>query len=219
MKIIGGIVSYEDGIKTVQGDQFSPTRKVRVELNFSLDDADEGEDTHILRVLNKAQSMVQEKLGIHNPTAAAEKVVTETSPKPKAAEKSVADQHEEHVASIAASSKATAKVVSDKERLAQEAFSSAGKVAAEMEEKLAAINDPVVIEEDPLADLMGTAPTPVTDAELNAAVQTKNKEIKDPVRIRNLIAEYNGGPGKVLADIEQEQRQEFLAKLKAFKAT
>ena len=123
------------------------------------------------------------------------------------------DQHETSVASIAESSKATAKVLTDKDKLAQAAGLPTQDVVQEAKGA-----DPAAVEEDPLADLTGPALAPVSDAELNAAVQTKNKEIKDPVRIRSVVAEFNGGPGKVLADIPQEKRHEFLDKLKVLKA-
>lgn len=80
-------------------------------------------------------------------------------------------------------------------------------------------SDPAAMEdEDPLADLTGGKTEPVTDAELNAAVQAKNKAIKNPIAIREVVAKYNGGPGKVLADIPQEKRHLFLKELGDLKA-
>jgi hypothetical protein len=69
MQIIGGIVAYEDGVKNTMGDSFSPTKKVRVELNFSLD-LGEGVD-QIQAVLDTAQSLTLAKLGLKVPTASA----------------------------------------------------------------------------------------------------------------------------------------------------
>ncbi len=207
MRIIGGVVAYEDGIKTVAGDQFSPTRKVRVELNFSLDDADD-ENVSILSVLNTAQSFVQGKLGIEAPTAAAAKTTRR-----KAADPTVGEQHNTAVADVAAASKATAAVISDKDKLA----AAAGLTG----EKAKPAADPAAIEDtnDSLDDILGTPAKPVTDAELNAAVQAKNKAIKNPVAIKEVLGKFNGGPGKVLADIPQEKRAEFLAELGALKAS
>lgn len=218
MRIIGGIVAYEDGVKTITGDQFSPTRKVRVELNFSLDDADEGDDAVILAVLNKAQSFVQGKLNLDNPTAAATKTVrlrkaAETPADPA----SVASGHEAAVAAVAKSSAATAKVLTDKDRLAAAGGLVPGAEPAKEKPAAdpAAIEDAVVEEDDGLGDLMGGGEAPVTDKDLTDAVQTKNKEIKDPVRIRELVFSYNGGPGHEIKDIPPTKRHEFLGKLKA----
>lgn len=217
MRITGGIVSYEDGVKSVEGDQYSPTRKVRVELNFGCEADEEVSDAEILSVLNKAQGFVQDKLGIKGPTPRAKKTVekvpgsSEPAPGP-----SVAETQEANIAKAAASSKNAAKAVAqtDKEKLA-EAAGLTGKDPAAIEDET-----PTAEVEDALADLGGdeTAAAPVTDADLNAAVKARNAEIKAPVKIRELAAGYNGGPGHTLAEIPAEKRHEFLAKLKALKA-
>lgn len=217
MKITGGVVSYEDGIKTVEGDTFSPTRKVRVELNFACDGDESITDAEILSVINKAQSFVQDKLGLTGPTHAAKRTVKKTpeAPAPKDGP-TVAETQEETVRKTAAASKATAKVLSDKEKMA----AAAGLVPETAKTPdPAAIEDPAAVE-DALADLAGPAEpaaTPVTDADLNAAVRAKNVTLNDPVKIRALAAEYNGGPGHTLAEIPQEKRAEFVKKLEALK--
>ncbi len=203
--ITGGVVSVEDGVK--KNEEYTPPRKVRVELRFDVAEGAD-HDAAIEQVVQTAQAHVAKALGME---AAAPAKQTRAR---KALDKTVAEQHEENMAAAAKSSQATAKVLSDKEKLA----AAAGLIPAEPAVKPEP--DPAAIEEDPLADLMGEkAPEPVTDAELNAAIQAKNKEIKDPVRIRGVIAEYNGGPGKVLADIPADKRHEFLEKIKALKAS
>lgn len=222
MKISGGIVSYEDGIKSIEGDQYSPTRKVRVELNFGADSADEGvTDAEILGVINKAQSFVQEKLGLSNPTAKAKRTVHKEQPEGP----TVAETQEKTVMALAMSSKATAKVLNDKEKLAQAQGLLPDAAPANLAKATKPAADPAAIEEEPaanevddaLADLGVEEAPPVTDADLNAAVKARNTEIKDPVAIRSLIAEYNGGPGHTLQEIPAEKRHEFLKRLKNLK--
>lgn len=219
MKIIAGVVSYEDGVKTIEGDQFSPSRKVRVELNFACDADESVSDGEILGALNKAQTLVQEKLGITGPTHAAKRTTKKTTDTPTPpAGPSVAETQEKNVKATAEASKATAKVLSDKEKMAAaQGLIPGAKPAADP----AAIEDPTPpaadAVEDALADLEGATATPVTDADLNAAVKTKNASLKDPVKIRALAAEYNGGPGHTLAEIPQEKRAEFVKKLEALK--
>lgn len=68
-------------------------------------------------------------------------------------------------------------------------------------------------------DLTTAAPSEVTDADLNAAVQKKNTEITNPEAIRGLIATYNPDPTRVfqLREVPQAQRAGFLAKLAELK--
>jgi|ERR1700688_4150845 len=56
----------------------------------------------------------------------------------------------------------------------------------------------------------------ITDADLNDAVQKKNREIANPVAIRTTIAEFIAPPGQ-LRQIKQEDRAAFLVKLVALK--
>lgn len=72
---------------------------------------------------------------------------------------------------------------------------------------------------DALDDLLGPqeeAEEPVTDADLNSAVQKKNEAVKNPGAIRKLIQSFNPEPGKggfTLASIPAGERRAFLAKL------
>lgn len=210
VKIIGGIVSYEDGIKTVAGDQFSPTRKVRVELNFSLDDGDE-DRPYVLSVMNTAQSLVQEKLGISGPTAAAtravehkpEAVKAETQKPPRAPGRP----------------KAEPKPSSDELTTSAETAKPATKA-----DLAAAAGLPA---DDGIADLLGESPKPakeITDADMNDAAQRANAKIntaENPAgpRIRELAKKFIPDPTKppVLREIPQDKRAEFLKQLAELK--
>ncbi len=224
MQIIGGIVSHEDGVKTIAGDQFSPTRKVRVELNFSLDKG-EGDDA-IAAVLDKAQAFVNGKLGLAVPTAAAKTVA---APAPKAVQ-----------------AEALAPTVNDKERLAQ----AAGVVATTpkrgpgrpkatapvadpdelvpstpIADAMHAENEKAQALNDDISDLIGDdKPKEITDADLNHAIQQKMQEITSPEnpggpRIRKLTAEYIGDGTKQphVRHVPQEKRAAFLKALEALK--
>lgn len=208
MKIIGGVVSYEDGVKTVEGDQFSPTRKVRVELNFSLDDSEKS-DTAIAAVLDQAQAFVNGKLNLKVPTAAARSSAKPaTDPKPAAGK-------------------------SDKDKLAEKAglpttdLTADGKKATGPKRPSKPVDDALNEEEpkpeavkegDGLEELFEQGAEPakeITDADLNHAVQTKNREIANPAAIKKLVASYNPDPAKnfTLREIPQEKRAEFTDKL------
>jgi hypothetical protein len=68
------------------------------------------------------------------------------------------------------------------------------------------------IEPDPAA-----GGDPITDADLNSAVQKKNAEIANPNAIRTLIGTYNPDPKSAfqLRQIPADKRGEFIAKLNA----
>jgi len=210
MKIIGGIVSYEDGVKTVEGDQFSPTRKVKVELNFALEEGGDDQDAAVNAVLDKAQLFVTRKLGLSAPTAAA------TRRKPDSGTPAVTPAR-------------------TKEDLAREAGVAEGSKPGPKRTgaSQAPTADPAaVVEPDPAAVAATVAPTaqedefsvpatlvvtPVSDDALNSEVQRVNQKLKDPVKIRGLVAEFKPADWTqqfTLRDIPQAQRQEFLTKLK-----
>lgn len=218
MKIIGGIVSFEDGIKTIPGDNFSPTRKVSVELNFSLDDGDDG-DKMIASVLDKAQTFVNGKLNLTVPTAAAKTTVKQEA-------------------------KTTAAPVTPKEPTGKDKLAAAAGLTDELTQSTAAPKAPRAprkaadkaqtdLEDltgssaaelnDGLDDLLGEAPKEITDADLNEAVQKCNGRIntaENPggVRIRKTAAEFlPEGKQPVLMNIPQASRAAFLKKLDELK--
>lgn len=214
MKFIGGVVRYEDGVKTTEGDQFSPTRKVACELNFSLDEGD-GDDL-IQSALDKAQAFVNGKLGLKVPTAAVRtgRVAAEATA-PKTAEPE------------------PVKAQGPKRRTKADLAAEAG-LPAKADADPAADPDELVTPEpkkappaDELDDLLSgeEKPVEITDADMNSAVQKragKFREASDDkgnVKIRELVATYNPEPDKqfVLRQIPQADRAGFLKKLEALK--
>lgn len=211
MKIIGGIVSYEDGVKTVEGDQFSPTRKVRVELNFSLDDGEKSE-TAIATVLDQAQSFVMGKLNLKAPTAAARSTAKPASdPKPAATGKS---DKEKLAEANGVGSDAQAKIDA---AAAKKAAGPKRPAAKPADDALGEETPPAAKEEDGLDELFDAteAPKEITDADLNHAVQTKNRAVANPKAIKALVATYNPDETKAftLREIPAGKRAEFVEKL------
>lgn len=219
MKIIGGVVSFEDGVKTTAGDQFSPTRTLRVELNFSLDDGDNA-DQSISTILDKAHAFVNGKLGLKVSTAAAVAQVTKTpvvaSDKDKLAE--------EAGLPAGASGDVTPKSAAAPKAPRKPAAAAAAKPAADGE--LGTETPPIAAKlapaDDGLGDLLGEEKpaAKVTDTELNDAVQKKNQDINSPEnpggpRIRKVVAAFLDDPTKqpLLREIPEAKRAAFLAEL------
>lgn len=216
MKIIGGVVSFEDGVKTTAGDQFSPTRKVRVELNFSLDDGDNA-DQSISTILDKAHAFVNGKLGLKVSTAAAVAQVTKTpavaSDKDKLAEEAglPAGASGDVTPKPAAAPKAPRKPAAAKPAADGELGTEAPPIAAKPAPA-----------DDGLGDLLGEEKpaAKVTDAELNDAVQKKNQDINSPEnpggpRIRKVVAAFLDDPTEqpLLREIPEAKRAAFLTEL------
>jgi hypothetical protein len=227
MQILGGVVRYEDGVKNTVGDQFSPTRKVAVELNFTLDatDANGSTDPAIQLVLDKAEAFVNSKLGIVTKTLTGRVAVTtpaETNkpkadepktpkaPKaPKAPEKTKADLEREAGLTGPLPGKEAPKTAPDPDELTTSAEVSA----------------PVTPAADPndISDLMGEAVKPITDADLNDLAQKTMQRINKPEnpggpRIREMIKGYlPEGAQPVMAKIPADKRAEFKEKLDALK--
>jgi hypothetical protein len=225
MQILGGVVRYEDGIKTTAGDQFSPTRKVAVELNFTLDatDANGSTDPAIQQVLDKAEAFVNSKLGIVTKTLTAKvavpaKELKDTTPeqkpkapKVKAPEKTKADLEREAGLTGPLPGKEAPKTAPDPDELTTSAEVSAPATPA------ADPND--------ISDLLaGTeAVKPITDADLNDLAQKTMQRINKPEnpggpRIREMIKGYlPEGAQPVMAKIPADKRHEFKEKLDALK--
>lgn len=212
--ILGGTVAYEDGVKQQAGDTFSPTRKVRVELNFAVpEDPGIDADAVLAEVMEKAVNLTNEKLGITKPTRAAKTVVAETGkvtpPAKVVTGKTKADLEAELLAKDKANAPAAKrgpkpKVVADAAAVVDE--------AAVVEEATAPVADAASME-----DWSSEPVTEYTDKDMNDHVTKKNATLKDPVKIRALIGSYNPDPKKpfTLREIPQAQRQVFLDKLEA----
>ncbi len=236
MRVIGGICSYEDGVKTVAGDQFSPTRRVKVELNFSIDQGDDA-DIVAMEVLNKAQNFVCEKLGLGRPTAAAKERTIEYAKAPKPTSDALTASNVEvdvgkGIKPPKAPLRAPAKGKT-KADLAAEAGVSAKPAQTDLEDALESpsltpIADAMVAENDaendPLDELTAGPVKEITDADLNAAVRDKNvapfntAENPGAPRIRKLVASFlapaDADKQPVCRLIPQGKRTAFLEALK-----
>jgi hypothetical protein len=225
MQIIGGIVAYEDGVKTTAGDQFSPTRKVRVELNFSVDQGEDGQ-VAIQTVLGTAQAFVRTKLGLAPNTEQKPAAGTTTGRAPSEAP-ATANAPKRGPGRPAADPKPDIKT--DKDKLAEAAGVAApvvGKDAPKPEAKPdpAAIVDEettaVVEEEDPFAVPAAEEVKPISDDDLNSSVGKKNATLNKPPLIRDLVATFKPeGWTKqfTMRDIPQARRPDFLKKLSELK--
>lgn len=225
MQILGGVVRYEDGVKNTVGDQFSPTRKVAVELNFTLDatDANGSTDPAIQLVLDKAEAFVNSKLGIVAKTLTAKVVIPGEVVKPKAdepktpkkapkvAEKTKADLEREAGLTGPMPGKEAPKTAPDPDEL-----TTSAEVSAPTEPTPQA--DP-----NDISDLLGETAKPITDADLNDLAQKTMQRINKPEnpggpRIREMIKGYlPEGAQPVMAKIPADKRAEFKEKLDALK--
>jgi hypothetical protein len=216
--ITGGVVGYEDVVKHdgYADPQYAPARKVRVELRFD-GGLKEAEET-----MEAARKLTNEFLGVAAPAAAAKPATRKKAADAPAAMPAaktdngptVGETHENAVKAVAESSKATAKVLSDKERLAAEQ----GLVPAQPKTEADELFGAEASEDDALS--ADEALPPVSDADMNSALTAKNAELKKanpataamaPVRIRELGAKYGAPP---FSAIPQEKRHAFLAALK-----
>lgn len=204
MQINGGVVSYEDGVKTVGGDTFSPTRKVRVELNFSVED---GEDSALAieQALFQARDRVNEYLGLKRPTAHKEIVAPKMVPSKKPSDKDrLAEEAGLPTAEIVTAPKSGPK----KGSKAADALDDLENVVIE--------DGPAMEPDDDISDLTGAAEVEeVTDEELLSKITHKNGETKNATAIRALVAKFSPGTDRKYQaiEIEQAKRPAFLAAL------
>lgn len=218
--ITGGLVSVEDGAKHDPADQYSLSRKVRVELKF---DVAEGSDpVDIVAIVGDiATGRVNELLG--RAASSTARTVTEDVRGSTAAEteNTGAVRKRRTKAQIDADNAAAAAKAADPADMGGEPSppaadpSDMGGATTDTSSGSSAA-DPADFDFD--APIEPTAPaTTITDADLNAAVQKKNGELGDPPKIRNLIGSFNPDPTKQfqLRQIPAEQRADFIAKLEA----
>jgi hypothetical protein len=235
--LIGGTIRYEDGVKNTAGDTYSPTRKVAVELNFAIpEDPGIDADSYVNDVLDQAIALVNEKLGIAKPTRAAK--VTSVSTDAKASYDAANVQTAENLKAALAENAAARKPRGPNKPKAVDETPLAGAAtvvadgAAKPANVTATSSDPMIQHDidagtpppaekttDPAAmeEWASEAVTEVTDKDLNDAVHKKNSVLKDPPKIKALIAIFNPDPKKpfTLREIPQAQRQPFLQKLEA----
>lgn len=213
MQILGGVVRYEDGIKTVQGDQYSPTRKVAVELNFTLDamDANGSSDPAIQLVLDKAEAFVNGKLGIARKTVTAVTTVKPEEPKPE-----VKPDPKPRAPRAPAAPKPDELVTKD------DLAKAAGvdkKINGKNEDALELSAKP----KDDISDILAPTEKPISDADLNDAAQKTMARISTPEnpggpRIRAEIAKFlPEGAQPALVKVPQDKRAALLTAWKELK--
>lgn len=225
MSITTGTVSVEDGTKAKE--EYAPARKVRVDLSFDVPEG--GDAAAILDYASQlASQQVQRQLGRAvdpvsqlSPTTAAEQAWSPVE-QPKRTRRT-AEQIRADDAAKAAAAHAAHSVVEDPD---VKAHIEDNKPAADASEVVSddaseVVSDDAGDEDWAVeAEVSGVADeAPVTDAELNDAVQKKNGELKDPPKIRALIGSFNPDPTKVfqLREVPAERRREFLTSLAALK--
>lgn len=191
-----GSVTIEDGKKA--NEEYAPARKVSVMIAFSVPEGGDGQ-TYLDGAAEIANAKVAELLGVVAPAAAATPAAKPVRGK-KAAE---------------APKDAEAPKERTKADLEREAIEAASKPATA----------PLIEDEsDDLSDVLGDvpAPAPVTDKEMSDACIAKANKMKtvagwEAKRIRTLIEEFTGQPGKRVQDIAADKRKDFLEKLDALK--
>jgi len=213
--LLGGTISYEDAVKQNPGDQFSTSRKVRVELNFAVpEDPGIDPDSVLSEVMEKAIALTNEKLGIKTATRNAKSNTITVTPGATAVTIPVtkADLEKE----------ATEKAEGKKRGPGRPKATPAEKPAEDWDTGNASPTSATDVASQSSAPAESAsdewevpAQTEITDAELHKAVQGK-AEKTDVVKIRQLIASFNPDPKKPfkIAMIDQTQRQTFLDKLK-----
>lgn len=191
-----GSVTIEDGRKAAE--EYAPARKVSVMIAFSVPEGGDGQ-IYLGGAAEVANAKVAELLGLVAPAAAATPAVKPTRGKKVAEAPKSAEAPKERT----------------KADLEREAIEAASKPAAA----------PLIEDEsDDLSDVLGDvpAPAPVTDKEMSDACIAKANKMKtvagwEAKRIRTLIEEFTGQPGKRVQDIAADKRKDFLDKLDALK--
>lgn len=196
--ISGGLVVYEDGVKAAE--EYAPAKKARVELRFDVpEDATDGEQ-RLDTVIELTQRKVAEMLGKAKPTAATPKVDSKKADDAKAA-----------YAAKAADASVVEAPAEEKPKTTRRKAKDAEVTVEEVKPEPAKAADPSDMSEFdvPAAD--------ISDADLNSATIKKNAAMKDPVKIRSLIAKFNPNPEKTftLREIAQSQRKSYLEQLEA----
>lgn len=218
--ITGGLVSVEDGAKHDPADQYSLSRKVRVELKFDVAEGSEPKDVLAL-VGDMANDQVSAMLGRSPSTARVVTATTGTEAAPAARKR----RTKEEIAADATAAAAAEAALKKADPLAMEDEPSppadaATPAAATTSDQAGSSGVAATSAEAALDDWDAPAATPtvaVSDGDLSDAVTKKNGELGDPVPIRNLIGSFNPDPTKAfnLRQIAPEQRQAFLDKLAA----
>jgi len=183
--VTGGTIAVEDGTKAAE--EYTPARKVRVELRFDIED-EKNPVNVISYVSTLASDEVDRLLG-----------------RIKAAQSTV-DPDELHPAALALVEPPKSRTRKPKAEPPE--TPSTPDTATEPDASSAEGDD----WDEPVTTVIT-----VTDAELNAAATAKNATLKAPPKIKALIGEFNPDPTKQfsLSQIPQNQRKLFLERLDA----
>jgi len=200
MKIIGGMIAFEDGIKKTE--EYAPARKAHVELKFEVEEGADA-DAAIDYVSKVAMAKTYDMLAATEAKAPDKLARGRPRKEPEGARTQV-----EHAATVE-------RPKTDKDKLAE----AAGIAEAPKElEKPTADAASIVDEGDDLGDMLAPQ-EPVSDVELNDALQKKNAVLKNGALLRSVIKEFvPEGKSVNATNIPQEKRHEFLAKIKALEA-
>lgn len=224
-QITGGLVSVEDS-KPHSNDEYG-RKKVRVDLSFAVGEGEDYTTTFDLAseaATNRVTALLN---GVSLRAVGGTTAEAPASPPAPAARKTrrtaaqIAADDAAKAAGHSPSGSAGAGQTSDEDPTANEAnvihLPDEGAVdggddfSIEPEPETPA-EESFDIEPDPAA-----GGEPITDADLNSAVQKKNAEIANPNAIRALIGGYNPDPKQAfqLRQIPADKRGEFIAKLNA----
>lgn len=199
--ITKGVIRFEDGLKA--SEEYAPAKKVAVELHFDIDPtlSADGVQATFDVIAEQCKAKVYELLGTKQPAAGKGKGAKTTGATIDTAAK---DALKVAHADAEAGKASKGKPVPAADPASMDDFTVQPEKGGDVIE-----DDLTVVEADP-----------VSDAELNSAVQKRNAEIKNPGAIRTLIGSYNPDPAKTftLAQIPQGARRGFLDKLKGLQA-
>lgn len=213
-QVTSGLVSVEDGIK--KPEEYAPPRKVRVELSFSVGENEAYQDifdTVSQAASNRVASLLGQKPVVVEPAEAAE------TPAPKRRRRTAAEIAEAGAKANGGSGGAqtSADPASMEDPTGGE--ETVIHLPDETPEDESFDIEPAAGEpEDESFDIEPAgSPDPISDGDLNSAVQKKNAEIANPNAIRTLISSYNPDPKSAfqLRQIPADKRGEFIAKLAA----
>lgn len=225
VRIVGGLVSVEDGVKSAI--EYAPARKVRVDLSF---DVAEGSDARVAlehtAILANAQvrallhqapdvssvraeaalaaadkASVEIENSADHPADAAIALAVAIHEEKKRTRRTKAEMEAARAVEITAVTETAPSAVSMADPSAIEddrpqTGSSAQSTGADQTEVNAASSATADLSSiDGIDDITTAADPVITDADLNAAVQKRNGVIQSPTKIKELIALFRIGTG------------------------
>jgi hypothetical protein len=226
-QVTGGLVSIEDGKKAAE--EFAPARKVRVELSFSVSENEDYEGVFDT-VSQAATNRVATLLGratlsvVQTAPSSGEEAAPAATRKRRTKAEIAADEALAAAGGPSQSGSDGAKPTSADPAAIDEDPTGGADHVIELPDETPAIELPDQSDPAGIEDVDFDAPIepevtgdPITDADLNSAVQKKNAEIANPNAIRTIIGSYNPDPTQPfqLRQIPAAKRAEFLSKVSA----